>query len=69
MPVILTYGTPALFRSQTCFAFNFDWAGPKAEGVARNAFAVFMQPDVTAPMVAPTGTLAGFVCILGVKTC
>lgn len=30
-------------------------AGPRAAGVARNAFAVFMQPDVTALMDAPEG--------------
>eukprot|EP00983_Pelagomonas_calceolata_P076138 1153289-Pelagomonas_calceolata.AAC.5 len=30
-------------------------AGPAAAGVARNTFAVFMQPDVDAPMDAPEG--------------
>jgi len=30
-------------------------SGPAAAGVARNAFAVFMQPDVTAPMDTPEG--------------
>jgi hypothetical protein len=38
-------------------------SGPAAAGVARNTFAVFMQPDVTEPMNAPEGE--GPACGLG----
>lgn len=42
-------------------------AGPGAVGVARNAFAVFMQPDVTAPMDAPEGGAAATSFIIDLK--